>query len=122
MEAIEEKGTMDSEGVVRVELEYSVSELRQLISHLPSRHPLVSKLKRQLNECVNKHEGELFSTESRFTYLTEKLKVSSMEQLLSKALSFINWGIELEERGYEVQAVKRNFFTKEVLKFKIGGN
>jgi hypothetical protein len=121
MGAIEEKRTVDDGGIVHVALDYSVSELRQLISQLPNRHPLLLQLKSHLNECVNKHEGDLFSSNSTLTYLSEKLKVSSIEQLFSKALSFISWGIELEERGYEVLAVKRNFLKKEVLKFKIRG-
>ena len=58
----------------------------------------------------------------KLTYLAEKLKASGVEQLLSKALSLVNWGIELEERGYRVQAVKRNLFSKEVITFRIGGN
>lgn len=122
MEAIDTKENAVDEGVVRVELVYSPSELHELIAQLPSRHPLVSHLKEQLRESVSKQKGELSSRRSSLTYLSKKLHASSMEQLLSKALSFVNWGIELEERGFTVQAVKQNIFTKEVITFRIGGN
>jgi hypothetical protein len=123
MVAIEENESLERVGVVRVELEYSIHELKQLISQLPGRHPLVTELKRQLKECVDSRERGFISTGiNTLTYLANKLRVSSMEQLFSKSLSFVQWGVELEERGFEVQAVKRGFFSREVIKLKIGGN
>jgi hypothetical protein len=121
MVAIETKGTTENDGVVRVELEYSVSELRQLIRQLPSRHPLVSQLKRQLKECADKQVGDNFSTGETLTYLAERLNVGSAEGLLSKALSFVNMGLQLEDRGYEILAVKKSLFSKEVIKFNLQG-
>jgi hypothetical protein len=119
MVAIEIKET-DVNDVVRVELEYSATELRQLISQLPTRHPLVARLKGQLADCVDRHE-EITPLRRTLTYLSEKLSVTTMEQLFSKVLSFAHWGIELEEKGFEIMAVKRSFFAKEVIRFKIRG-
>lgn len=125
MEAVGMAKVVDPEDIVLIELEFTTDELYQLFNQLPNHHPLVAKLKRQLNSVYENHtEGKthISSMSHSLMYLAEKLKVSSMEQLFSKALTFINWGMELEEKGYKVQAVKSSFFTKEVIKFRIGGN
>ena len=120
MVAIEKNVVTDSSEIVRVELEFSANELRQLISQLPTKHPLITRLKRQLADSVEKQEGENPLSRT-LSYLSEKLNVTSIEQLFSKALSFAHWGVELEEKGFEILAVKRGFFSREVIHFKIKG-
>lgn len=103
--------------VIEVELTYSKEQLSKLIEVLPGNHPLVIDLRRQLErayDSVNNVREKRISSAAKLTYLAEKLKVSSVEQLLSKALSLLNMGLQLEERGYEVVAVKHNFFSKEL--------
>lgn len=112
--------------VVHVELNFQRDDLKQLIRVLGNKHPLVAELKRQLNLYVSEQSqgvSKFNSKESKLTYLANKLCGGSMESLFSKAVSLVNMGMQLEERGYEIMAVKRNFFKKEVIKFRIqGGN
>lgn len=59
------------------------------------------------------------SVKERLTYLANKTNAADFEALISIALTLLNTGIELEEEGYEIQAVKNSFFAKEVIKIKI---
>ncbi|QHW35544.1 hypothetical protein GZH47_32170 (plasmid) [Paenibacillus rhizovicinus] len=119
MVAIKEQEIAEND-MVRIEMEFTASELRQLISQLPTKHPLLARLRRQLEASAAKEEG-MSPLRRTLTYLSEKLNVSSVEHLFSKTLSFIHWGVELEDKGFEIMAVKRGFFSKEVIHFKIRG-
>jgi len=113
--------------VVDIQLTYTKEQLRQLIDALPNRHPLMADLKNKLASAYDEgweEEGVYAPRSGIFVMLknlSQKLGVRTTEQLFSKALSLVNMGVELEERGYEICAVRRSgLFGKEVVRLQIG--
>ncbi|MFD2614644.1 hypothetical protein [Paenibacillus gansuensis] len=123
MGALGKRAIGEAERMVRVEMELSSSNIRKLIAQLHGKDPLVSELKNHLMKSVElDSSGEQQSTAvGKLTYLTERLNVTSTEGLLSKALSFVNMGLQLEDRGYEILAVRKSLLSKEVIKFNLQG-
>jgi hypothetical protein len=84
------------------------------------------KSKNNLNEIsilkekdVNNHKLDI-----KLAWMKEQLGIDgtySTEILFSKALSFVHWAIELEQRGYKIEAVKKLGFFEgiEHLVFRI---
>lgn len=44
--------------------------------------------------------------DEQITWMKGKLNLDSNEKLFSKALTFLHWGIELEDTGYELKAIR----------------
>ncbi|KRF31667.1 hypothetical protein [Paenibacillus sp. Soil787] len=111
--------------VLEFGLSYSKEELQQLIQSLPGSHPLVTDLRKKLTKVYEdkKIEGcpQALPNLDRFTYLIEKVNVSGMTQLFSKALTLMNICVELEDMGYEIQAVRNKFFSREVKNIQLRG-
>ncbi|MDR6884318.1 hypothetical protein [Bacillus sp. 3255] len=57
----------------------------------------------------------------QMNWMVEKLGLETVEELISKALSFLHMAIELEDRGYTIKAYKKLglFEGAEHIEFKI---
>lgn len=124
MNAVNKAETSD---IVDIQFSYTIEELRQIVDAIPNRHPLLTDLKRKLAGACDEAQEEVGVNGQQsgifvmLKYLSQKLGVHTTEHLFSKALSLVKMGVELEERGYEICAVRRSgLFGKEVVRLQIG--
>lgn len=91
---------------------------KSVLGSLPENNPLPAESVEMLGIMPETAAPSSVITE-KLTYLAKKMNAEDFEALISHALTLLNTGLSLEEKGYELHAVKKGIFAKEVIKIKI---